>query len=180
MSEPTVRIWEPYVRVFHWGLVASMVTAWATGDELQSVHEFAGYTAGALIASRLVMGFAGGRYTRFAQFVKSPRAVLAYASALRRGEERRYLGHNPLGAAMVVALLGLVSGIAFTGWLQTTDAYWGIEWVEDLHAALVNIVIGCVVLHVGGVVMESRRQKENLAAAMITGNKRAPEPGDIA
>ncbi len=180
MSEPTVRIWEPYVRVFHWGLVASMAAAWATGDEIQSVHEFAGYTAGALVASRLVMGFVGGRYTRFTQFVKGPRTVFSYASSLRRGEERRYLGHNPLGGAMVVCLLGLVSGIAFTGWLQTTDAYWGIEWVEELHGLLVDIVIGCLVLHVGGVIMESHRHKENLAVAMVTGNKRAPEAGDIA
>lgn len=180
MSEPTVKVWEPYVRVFHWSLVTCIATAWITADEVQRVHEFVGYTAGVLVASRVVMGFVGGHYTRFRQFVKGPSTVLSYAASVAKGNEARYLGHNPLGAAMVIFLLALVSGIAFTGWLQTTDAYWGIEWVEELHEALANLLIASVVLHVGGVVLASRRHKENLVAAMLRGFKRAAEPGDIA
>jgi len=179
MDKSTVRIWEPYVRIFHWGLAAAIATAWATSGEVQTVHEFAGYTAGALVVSRLVMGFAGDRYTRFRQFVKGPRAVLAYASAIRHRTERRYLGHNPLGAAMVVFLLCLIPSVAFTGWLQTTDRFWGIEWVSMLHEALANTLFGAIFLHLGGVVLESLRHRENLVAAMLTGKKRAPEPGDV-
>lgn len=179
MSVPSVRIWEPYVRVFHWGLAGSIAIAWVTADRVQSIHEFAGYTAGVLVASRIVMGFAGGRYTRFSQFVKGPGTILAHARSLLKGGDRRYLGHNPLGGAMVVALLGLVLAIGLTGWMQTTDAYWGVEWVSELHETLVDVVIGCVLLHLGGVAMESFRHKENLVAAMVSGNKRAAEPGDI-
>ena len=95
-----VRVWDPLVRVFHWGLVAAFATAWLTADELQPVHEFAGYTVAGLVAFRLVWGLVGSRYARFAQFLKGPGETLAYLGDMTRGRERRYLGHNPAGAAM--------------------------------------------------------------------------------
>ena len=117
-----VRVWDPLVRVFHWGLVAAFATAWLTADELQPVHEFAGYTVAGLVAFRLVWGLVGSRYARFAQFLKGPGETLAYLGDMTRGRERRYLGHNPAGAAMVVALLVTLSGTAFTGWLMEDEA----------------------------------------------------------
>ena len=114
----TVRVWDPLVRLFHWGLVAAFATAWLTADEVQPVHEFAGYTVAGLVAFRLIWGLAGSRYARFAQFLKGPGATLAYLGSMLRGSERRYLGHNPAGAAMIVALLLTLSGTAFTGWLM--------------------------------------------------------------
>ncbi|WP_377298154.1 cytochrome b/b6 domain-containing protein [Rhizobium sp. SGZ-381] len=174
-----VRVWDPYVRVFHWGLVTSFAVAWFSAEDLRHVHEFAGYTAGGLIAARLVMGIAGSRYARFSQFVRRPTRVIAYASDVVAHRERRYLGHNPLGGLMVLALIILVASVAFTGWLQTTDAYWGIEWVEDLHRRLVNVMIGCVILHLAGVLVASLRHSENLVRAMVTGVKRPPAPGDV-
>ena len=120
----TLRVWDPLVRVFHWGLVAAFATAWLTADELQPVHEFAGYTVAGLVAFRLIWGFAGSRYARFAQFVKGPGATLAYLGSMLRGGERRYLGHNTAGAAMIVALLLTLSGTAFTGWLMAGPTVW--------------------------------------------------------
>ncbi len=114
----TVRVWDPLVRVFHWGLVAAFATAWLTADEMQPVHELAGYTVAGLVAFRLIWGFAGSRYARFSQFVKGPGATIAYLRTILRGNERRYLGHNPAGAAMILALLLTLSGTAFTGWLM--------------------------------------------------------------
>ena len=113
-----VPVWDPLVRIFHWGLVAAFVTAWLTAEELQPVHEIAGYAVAALVGFRIVWGFAGGRYARFAQFVRGPSATLSYVGDVVRRRERRYLGHNPAGAAMVVAILVTLSGTALTGWLM--------------------------------------------------------------
>ncbi|MGE6741872.1 cytochrome b/b6 domain-containing protein [Allorhizobium pseudoryzae] len=176
----TVRVWDPLVRVFHWGLATAIVTAWLTADDLQNLHEFAGYVAGGLIALRLVLGLGGSRYARFTQFIRSPRRTWHYARDMLKHREARYLGHNPLGAAMVVLLILLTAAVAFTGWLQTTDAYWGVEWVEETHEALANIFLVAVPLHVLGVIHASRRHRENLVAAMITGRKRAASGSDLA
>lgn len=202
----TLRIWDPLVRVIHWGLVAAFATAWLTADEVQPVHEIAGYTVAVLVAFRLIWGFAGSRYARFAQFVKGPGATLAYLGSMLRGGERRYLGHNPAGAAMIVALLLTLSGTAFTGWLMAEpdgvallpalpqivspawadddgDAYGEGREVEgplkEVHETLANLMLLLVAAYVGGVVLASIRHRENLARAMITGEKHAPEPGDI-
>jgi cytochrome b len=203
-----IRVWDPLVRVFHWSLVAAFAVAWLSAEELDTVHEFAGYVVAALVAFRLVWGFIGSRYARFVQFLKGPRATLAYIGDMTRGKERRYLGHNPAGAAMIVALLVALAGTAFTGWLLEEpgrvamlpdmpqivapafadgDEYGeygegggegGI--IKELHEVFANLTLLLVVLHIAGVVLASVRHRENLARAMITGEKRAPEPGDIA
>ena len=115
-----VRVWDPVIRIFHWGLVIAFATAWLTADEIQPVHEFAGYTVAALIAVRVLWGFFGPRHARFSQFVRGPVATARYLGDMARGRETRYLGHNPAGGAMVVAILLTLSGTAFTGWLMTT------------------------------------------------------------
>jgi cytochrome b len=205
----TVRIWDPVVRVFHWGLVAAFATAWLTADELQPVHEIAGYIVAGLVALRIIWGLVGSRYARFAQFLMGPGETLAYLGDMTRGRERRYLGHNPAGAAMIVALLVTLSGTAFTGWLMADEtrlaflpsmpAIVAPAWADDdghereigergevegplkeVHETLANLMLLLAALHVGGVVLASFRHHENLARAMVTGDKRAPAPGDIA
>ncbi|SNT30332.1 cytochrome b/b6 domain-containing protein [Antarctobacter heliothermus] len=208
---PTVKIqvWDPLIRVFHWGLVAAFATAWLSADELQTVHEFAGYTVAGLVAFRLIWGLVGSRYARFTQFLKGPGATLAYLGDMTRGRERRYLGHNPAGAAMIVALLVTLAGTAFTGWLMEDETRVALlpsmpaivapAWADDdgdgreygergevegplkeVHETLANLLLLLAALHVGGVVLASFRHHENLARAMVTGDKRAPGPGDIA
>lgn len=176
----TVKVWSPLVRFFHWGLVASVAVAWFSSEGLRNLHEFVGYAAAGLIALRLVLGLAGGRYARFRQFVRSPRETLAYLRDVLAHREARYIGHNPLGAVMVLFLLALIGGIALTGWMQTTDAFWGVEWVEETHEAAVNVLLLAVTLHVLGVIHASRRHSENLVQAMIIGRKRAPAGSDRA
>lgn len=175
----TVRIWDRPVRLLHWGLAGSVAVCWLTADELQGVHEVAGYTAAGLVGLRLILGLAGTRYARFSQFIRSPGRTLSYAREMFRHREPRYLGHNPLGAAMVVTLLIMVGAIAFTGWMQTTDAYWGVEWVQETHEVLAELLLVAIGLHVAGVIHASFRHHENLVFAMINGRKRAPESGDI-
>jgi cytochrome b len=177
---PTVSVWDPLVRIFHWSLVASFAVAWLTGDEWMSVHEWAGYGAGALVIFRILYGTAGSHYARFSQFVRRPATIFWYAGDVIFNREQRYIGHNPLGAVMVLALLGAIAMTSSSGWLMTTDAYWGVEWVEELHEVFANAMLALVALHVGGVVLSSVRHRENLIRSMVTGRKQGPEPGDIA
>jgi cytochrome b len=175
----TVKVWDPLVRFFHWSLVISFAVAWISAEDWKDLHHWAGYAAGALIAFRLVWGLIGPRYARFTQFVKSPAAVAAYLRDMVTGRERRHLGHNPAGGLMILALMCTMGAVAFTGWLSTTDVYWGVEWVEEVHETLANMLLGLVGLHVLGVVFTSLRHRENLVRAMLTGRKKAPAFVDI-
>lgn len=170
----TVKVWDPFVRIFHWSLATLFMVAYATGDEIEWLHIAAGYTIGGLVALRIVWGFIGPRHARFSDFVRSPRAVLAYLRDLALLRAPHYLGHNPAGGAMIVALLVLLSGTGVTGYMLTADAYWGAKWAEDIHEAFANLTVGLVVFHVIGVVISSLAEKENLVKAMITGRKRRP------
>lgn len=179
-SEGTVKVWDPLTRVFHWALVLTFTVAWFSTEISGTIHEWAGYTAGGLIAFRLVWGLVGPKYTRFSQFVRSPGIVADYLAAMVRGEERRYVGHNPAGGAMVVALLLVTLGTAVTGWMTTLDAFWGVPWVGLTHSLLANLMMAMVTVHVLGVILASLRHKENLVSAMIDGKKRPPEATDVA
>ncbi|MBX3596258.1 MAG: cytochrome b/b6 domain-containing protein [Rhizobiaceae bacterium] len=177
--QKTVKVWSVATRLFHWSLVASVATAWLTSDEFRSAHELAGYCALGLVAFRVIQGLIGERYARFSQFVRSPVHTLKYLGSMARGREARYIGHNPAGALMVLALLVTVFGTGLTGWMQTTDTWWGIEWVEEVHEVLANSLLVLIALHVAGVILASHRHGENLVRAMVNGKKPAPGSGDI-
>jgi len=176
----TVRIWDPYLRVVHWLLAAAVLLAWATGEGWGLWHEWLGYAALALTAARLPWGWLGPRHARFADFLHPPRHTLAYARSFLAATAPRYLGHNPLGGWMIVALLAAVAATSATGWLFTTETYWGIEWVEKLHKWCANVLLALATLHVAGVATACFRHRENLVAAMIHGRKRTPGLSDIA
>jgi cytochrome b len=168
----TVRVWDPLVRLFHWTLVISFTIAWLSEDA-KGLHQGAGYVVLGLVAVRLIWGFVGSRHARFRDFVPGPQGLLAYLKSLRAGHARRYLGHNPAGGAMILLLLAMLILIGGSGWLSTTDAFWGVEWVENLHAAAANLTVVLVFAHVAGVIFSSLAHRENLVLAMITGRKRA-------
>ncbi|PIT04002.1 cytochrome B561 [Bradyrhizobium nitroreducens] len=168
----SVKVWDPFVRVFHWSLAGLFLLAYATGDEIKNVHIAAGYTIAGLLTLRILWGLVGPRHARFSDFVRSPRAVLAYMRAVALLKAPRYLGHNPAGGAMVVALIVMLIGTCATGYMMTTDSFWGAKWVEEVHEALANLTIGLVVVHVLGVLVASFEHRENLVKAMITGRKR--------
>lgn len=176
----TIRVWDLFVRVFHWSLVVAFVTAFISAEEWDRVHEYAGYVAAGLVTMRVVWGFIGSKHARFADFVRGPLTVLGYLGDVLTGRERRTLGHNPAGGAMILALLAGIVTLGVTGYMLTLDAYWGVEWLEDLHELVASGMLVLVALHVAGVVIESLRHGENLIWAMITGQKRAPDAGDIA
>lgn len=167
----TVKVWDPFVRVFHWSLVTAFFGAYFIegGD---TAHQVLGYAALGLIAARIVWGFIGSKYARFAQFVPSPRRLFAYVREAIGRREARYLGHNPAGAIMILALICAVIATSVSGWMLTTDTFWGDEFVEELHEFIANVTLALVGLHVAGAIYESIRHGENLILAMITGRKR--------
>lgn len=168
----SVRVWDPFVRVFHWSLAGLFLLAYATGDEIETVHIAAGYTIAGLLGLRILWGFVGPRNARFSDFVRSPRAVLAYMRDVALLRAPRYLGHNPAGGTMVVALIVTLIVTCSTGYMMTTGTFWGAKWVEEVHEAFANLTIGLIVVHVLGVLLASFQHGENLVKAMITGRKR--------
>ena len=172
-KEKTVRVWDPLVRIFHWSLVLAFSGAYLLGDDGGQLHQALGYAVLGLVGFRLVWGLIGSRHARFAGFVPSTRELAGYLKDLVAHREARYLGHNPAGAVMIVALLLALIGTGTTGWLLTTDIFWGSEWMEEVHEALANGTLLLVGLHVAGVIFSSLRQRENLVRAMFTGRKRA-------
>lgn len=169
----TVRVWDPFVRMFHWSLVSLFFFAFLTGDEWKSAHVYAGYGVGLLIIARIVWGFIGTKHARFKSFAYSPAAIIGFLKDSVLLKAKRYIGHNPAGGAMVIALILSVGTIAATGYMMTTDAYWGIEWVEETHKTMVYFTLGLVILHIAGVILASVEHRENLVKSMFTGRKRA-------
>lgn len=169
----TVRVWDPLVRVFHWSLVLAFFGAYLLGEDGGQLHQALGYTVLGLVAFRLVWGLIGSRHARFASFIPSYRKLTTYLKDVLAHREARYLGHNPAGAVMIVALLLALIGTGTTGWLLTTDAFWDSNWMEEVHEILANGTLFLVGLHVAGVLFSSLRHRENLVRAMLTGRKRA-------
>ena len=175
----SVKVWDVFVRIAHWSLVVAVADAWVTED-FGAVHEWLGYAALGIVALRILWGIVGTRYARFSGFVRSPQITIAYAKQMLRLDAPRHVGHNPLGSYMIAALILMVALTGFTGWLYTTDRYWGVKWMEELHEATANGLLVLIVLHVCGVVVSSLAHRENLVRAMLSGRKRAPGPQDVA
>ena len=177
-------VWDRLVRTLHWTLVASVTLAWLSTTALLSAigftHQPAGYVALAVVLVRIAWGFGSNRHARFVQFVRGPRATLAYTRAVAARREPRHLGHNPLGAWMVLALMGCVVGLALTGWLYTTDRFFGDETVDLMHQVLAWALLALIGMHLAGVIFTSLRHRENLVRAMFDGKKSAPREDDIA
>ncbi len=166
----TVRVWDIAVRLFHWSLVAVVGLAFLSEDA-RTFHEVVGYAAVALVGFRLIWGLIGTRYARFSSFVPTPRRFVAYLRDMKDGREKRYLGHNPAGGAMVVGLLLTLVLVGLTGYYASIQGFSGVRWAGELHEALVNVLAGLIGLHIAGVALASFRHSENLVIAMITGQK---------
>jgi cytochrome b len=180
-----VRTWDLLIRLFHWTLVAAFFTAYLTEDDWMSLHVLAGYTVLGLVLFRIVWGLIGTRHARFTDFICSPASTLAYLKDIIAFRARRYLGHNPAGGAMVIALLfsltaTAISGLALYGYEEFSGPLAGLmgntpEWLgdslEDVHEFFANFTLMLVLLHVAGVVIASLQHGENLVRSMFTGIK---------
>ena len=169
------RIWDPFVRLFHWSLVALFAANALFVEDDSTAHEWIGYSIAALVVLRILWGFVGPRHARFAAFLPGTRALTEQIGDIATRRRRAHLGHTPLGALMIVNLLLTMLAICISGYLMTTDAFWGIEWVEEMHEVFVTWAEISVLAHVAAVLFESHRTGVNLPRAMVTGTKRVPD-----
>lgn len=185
MAKPganTIKVWDPLVRIFHWSLVFFFFLSYLTEDDWMTVHSYAGYMVGFLVSFRLIWGLIGPRYARFTDFITGPRKAINYVKQVVRGKAKRYIGHNPAAAAMIVLLLislslSVVSGIA----LFATDgqgplagtffASWSDDLLEEIHELISDLTLFLVLVHIAGVLLSSLLHRENLIKSMITGLK---------
>lgn len=168
-----IAVWDPLVRIFHWSLVAAVLVAWASADELRSLHETAGFVILGLVLVRIVWGFVGTEHARFADFVHRPWAVFRYIGDLVRRRAKRYVGHNPAGGAMIIMLLVMLLATSVLGAAMAAGAIQRNHQVEEIHEVVANLTLILAGVHVVGVLVASLLHRENLIGAMISGRKRA-------
>ena len=174
----SIPVWDVFVRVTHWTVATLVIADLSLLDGEAKAHHWAGYVVLGLVALRLVWGLIGPRFARFSAFPPSLQAARAHLAGVLRGRHELYLSHNPLGALMVYNLWAAIILAGVSGHLMTTDAFFGVDWIEEVHEAVANWLILSVVLHVAGVLFEMRASNVNLIRAMITGEKQIPGPGE--
>ena len=183
----TIKVWDLLIRIFHWSLVGFFALAYLTEgeDEWMIIHSYAGYSILILLVFRLLWGVMGTHYARFSNFVTRPKEVLVYLKGLIAGNAKDYIGHNPAGAMMIVALIVSIAITGFSGMaLYATDGHgplatsffatWPEGAIKEVHEFFANFTVFLVVIHVGGVIVSSLLHKENLVRAMVTGKKQRP------
>lgn len=194
----SVRAWDLPTRLFHWTLVLLIVSAWLTyefaeaiGDETLVWHRVIGLAVLVLVVWRALWGFAGSSTSRFADFVRGPRAWFSYARGLVNGQAQRFLGHNPLGGLMVLTLLAVVAVQAGLGLFAVDDndlvggplyrliSEDGNQRAAGLHGLLFeNVLLPLVGIHLLANILYVLVKREPLIRAMVTGRKPAEDYED--
>lgn len=180
-----VKVWDLPIRLFHWVLVALVAALWLSG-ELGHLdrHMLLGEIVLALLIFRLAWGVAGSPTARFSHFVRGPGAALAYLRAARSGAVRS-IGHNPLGAYSVLALLALLLVQAVSGLFTSDDIFTEgplahlasaetVSLLSTIHRAGFKVLLAFIGLHLAAVVFYRVVKKDDLVRAMITGTKEVP------
>nr|WP_298411774.1 cytochrome b/b6 domain-containing protein [uncultured Halomonas sp.] len=179
LRDRRIKVWDPIVRVFHWTVALGVIANLTVLEHVKTPHIYVGYVVVAALFIRLVWGVVARNHARFSSFVPGPRGLFAYLKLLVGRREPRYVGHNPAGAVMMVALMLLVLVVGITGWMMGLDHFWGVRWVETTHEVIANLILGAAILHVLGAIIESLRHRENLPWSMVTGYKRATKGTDV-
>lgn len=174
-----VLVWDRVVRLFHWTVVAGVVFNLLVAEGSDAPHRYAGYIVSAAVVVRLVWGLAARGHARFSSFLPSFGTLWGYAGQLLARREPRYVGHNPAGAVMMAVLVVLLGLCGLTGWMQSLDRFWGVEWVQWVHRTTAYAIAALAVIHVAAAIREGLRHNENLVWSMVTGWKRRAEGTDI-
>jgi cytochrome b len=152
-------------------VVTSFTTGYLGGNAM-AWHLLSGYTVFALLLFRLLWGFLGGRWSRFRSFAYAPATSLRYLRGQSRPEEHHHVGHNPLGAFSVFALLALLVAQVATGplnrFVTSKTASLLTHWHKDYGQRLIMVL---VLLHIGAILFYLLRRRQNLVGPMLTGDK---------
>jgi len=181
-----VRIWDLPTRLFHWLLaicVAGSLVSVQLGGNAIAWHFRFGYAILALVLFRLIWGWVGPRYARFASFPPDPAAAIASL----RGAPHDGAGHNPLGAFSVYALLAALAFQAASGLFANDSIMWDgplknlvssetSDRITTLHRLNRFVLLGLIGLHLAAIAWHALRLRERLVRPMIDGDRRYP-PG---
>lgn len=181
-----VKVWDPAVRLSHLSMGVLVLAAFLTSEEDDTLplHMRLGLGLLGVVLFRVVWGFVGSTHARFSDFVKGPKAVLAAVRGMVRGKPEHTLGHNPVGALMVVTLLVLLAFVTGTGIVMALGPDWSgplamskstLHLVKEVHEGAAEALPVLIVLHVLGVMLSSVLEKQNLIGGMVTGFKRADD-----
>lgn len=179
-----IRVWDLPTRLFHWLLVAAVASLIVTGQTgVMTWHFYCGYFVLSLLLFRIVWGFVGGHWSRFRQFVPTPSTLKRYLCSLVSGRHQPAVGHNPMGALSVLAMLLVLLAQVFSGFMSDDEiassgpwAAWAsgawIAWATRYHADIGKFVLlALVLLHIGSVVFYKRVKREDLITPMVLGDK---------
>ena len=187
------RVWDVPTRLFHWLLVGTIAFAWWSAEtDHMDWHLDAGYLILGLVVFRLYWGFVGSTTSRFASFVRGPRATLTYLRSLPKRAASDTLGHNPLGAWSIITMLVLISALVALG-LFAVDID-GIssgplaDWVDfdtarlcaEYHKAVFHVLQGFIALHILAVLFYLFYKHDNLIGPMVHGMRRRGPAASIA
>ena len=131
----SIKVWDIFVRIFHWTLVGSIIGLYLSGDEFKSVHIHLGYFVTCLVLARIIWGFVGTKHARFNNFLYRPRTIYDYLKSLIKGNPKHYLGHNPAGGLMIIVMLITLLVVVFSG-LKTL----AIEGKGPLSTTVISIL----------------------------------------
>jgi len=189
MTDSKRLVWDLPLRAFHWLFAASVFASWATaqpGSEWMKWHLRLGYWMIGLLVFRLIWGFVGPQHARFTSFLKGPSTIWSYARAFtgRASAVFESVGHNPLGALMVVVMLLLVAFQVTTGLFSSDDIAWTgpyypkvtdatAQRLTALHHTNFNLILAAICLHVVAIVYYTFVKRQPLVPAMLTGYKPA-------
>jgi cytochrome b len=186
----SVRVWDLPTRVMHWSLAAGFAICWWTGihNELE-YHLDSGYIVLWIVLMRIYWGFFGSSTARFANFVRGPKAVIAYARTLHQQNGSYTHGHNALGAISVLVMLGLMLGVVsiglfavdvdglYSGPLSVYVDFHTGRHLAHLHYRVFNYLLLAIGVHIFAVIFYYIYKRHNLVLPMISG-RRAADVGE--
>ena len=188
--QPTL-VWDLPLRLFHWAMVCVVFIAGVTGflapEWWLDIHVFAGFALGILLTFRIIWGFMGSQFSKFRNFSLSPAAVLQHLRAIRRNMQTEHLGHNPVGAWMIVILILVLSLLVLTGLLvsggqenlgplASVITFQVGAIAGNAHEIAAWVLVAAIVIHLLGVFVETQIFQHPVLKAMITGRKMTAHP----
>ncbi len=168
-------VWSKLTRFLHWGLVLCVAANFINdGDGVKDIHRKVGLLAAALVGSRLAYGFFGKdstfKHHLFKYWPLRPALLIQFLKQELAGfSTTDYEGHNPAACWTYVGIWLLVLSLALTGFMMGLDAFWGEEWLEDLHGGLTKVLIVFLIIHGVGLIKDTLKHKRPAWKRMITG-----------
>lgn len=182
-----VRLWDPFIRIFHWSLAICVIVTWLWGQinptGYLTLHFYLGYVIIGLLGFRVIWGFVGAWPARFWHFIYGPGTYIRYLSGMSKRKPSHWPGHNPVGAISVFLLIGVLALQAYTGLYTDPDDFINagplvsdapagmVPWATKIHQSMAPVILLLLLLHLGAITYYKIWKRENLIPSMLHGRK---------